>query len=300
MILADSLSTDRTVEIASNYPIKIVQLVNESDRSCGIGAELGMVAATGEFIYILDADMVFIKGFLLQALKMLENDLNLAGVAGMVQEQNKNSIEFKERMSRKKSAFIAVGEVSALAMGGLYRKTALESVKYFTHRGLNSYEEFELGARLRVNGWKMLRMKEVPSVEHYGYKINPYKLLIKRVKSGYIYGVGELLRSSYGQAHFLFVLKNLTPMRVFLGYSIWILSVLIGLLLVSIGYVYWLYVFLFILLPFVVMSIKKRSVERGVYSVTAGTFHAYGLVVGFFKGSVKNPVEPINFIWKKK
>jgi cellulose synthase/poly-beta-1,6-N-acetylglucosamine synthase-like glycosyltransferase len=38
VILADSSSTDRTVEIARQYPIKIVTLNNREDRSCGVGA----------------------------------------------------------------------------------------------------------------------------------------------------------------------------------------------------------------------------------------------------------------------
>jgi glycosyltransferase involved in cell wall biosynthesis len=37
IILADGGSSDRTVEIASRYPITIVQLTNASDRSCGSG-----------------------------------------------------------------------------------------------------------------------------------------------------------------------------------------------------------------------------------------------------------------------
>ena len=41
VILADSCSTDRTVELASRYPIRVVQLANPSERCCGIGPQLG-------------------------------------------------------------------------------------------------------------------------------------------------------------------------------------------------------------------------------------------------------------------
>ncbi|HEY0885382.1 MAG TPA: glycosyltransferase, partial [Ramlibacter sp.] len=37
VILADSNSTDRTVELASRYPIRIVQLVHSHERCCGAG-----------------------------------------------------------------------------------------------------------------------------------------------------------------------------------------------------------------------------------------------------------------------
>ena len=35
VILADSLSTDRTVALASAYPVKVVQLEEPGDRGCG-------------------------------------------------------------------------------------------------------------------------------------------------------------------------------------------------------------------------------------------------------------------------
>ncbi|MCZ8255409.1 MAG: glycosyltransferase, partial [Polaromonas sp.] len=37
VILADSYSSDRTVEFASAYPIRIVQLANPEERCCGAG-----------------------------------------------------------------------------------------------------------------------------------------------------------------------------------------------------------------------------------------------------------------------
>ena len=43
VILADGASTDRTVAIAEKYPVKIVRLDNAADRSCGAGAQLGLV-----------------------------------------------------------------------------------------------------------------------------------------------------------------------------------------------------------------------------------------------------------------
>jgi glycosyltransferase involved in cell wall biosynthesis len=300
VILADSLSIDGTIEVAANYPIKIIQLVNEGDRSCGIGAELGMVVATGEFIYILDADMVFIKGFLSTALEMLEKDSKLAGVAGAVQEMNVGNIEFQERVRRKESQ-IEVGEMHSLGGGALYRTSALESVKYFTHQGLNSYEEFELGMRLTIKGWKLVRLS-LPSVEHYGHQMSSYRLLVRRVKSGYIYGVGELLRSAYSKEHFLYLIKNLKQIKIFVGYLIWLLIVLICLFLVTMGFIAQVYLLLLIVLPFVVMSAKKKNIKVGVYSVFSGLFSAYGLLFGLLNinKTIKSPVSKIKFQWIKK
>src|SRR6218665_3277207 len=50
--LADSGSTDRTLEIARGYPVRIVQLGNLAERCCGAGAQLAFQSAQGEFFYL--------------------------------------------------------------------------------------------------------------------------------------------------------------------------------------------------------------------------------------------------------
>jgi len=57
IILADSLSTDKTISLAKKEKIKIVQLTNSKDRSCGVGPQLGYQHSQGKYIYILDGDI---------------------------------------------------------------------------------------------------------------------------------------------------------------------------------------------------------------------------------------------------
>ena len=64
VVLADSCSTDSTVELAMKYPVRIVQLVNANERCCGIGPQLGYQHSSGEFIYLIDGDMQLLDGFL--------------------------------------------------------------------------------------------------------------------------------------------------------------------------------------------------------------------------------------------
>ena len=82
ILVADSLSSDQTVTVAAAFPVKIVQLANAKDRGCGSGVQLGYQYAQGEFVYLLDGDMELQRGFLLQALGLLERDDRLAGVWG--------------------------------------------------------------------------------------------------------------------------------------------------------------------------------------------------------------------------
>ena len=72
VILADAASTDRTVEIARRYPIKIVQLNNTKERSCGAGAQLGFQHSNGQYLCLMDGDMQLHAGFLSAAIQFLE------------------------------------------------------------------------------------------------------------------------------------------------------------------------------------------------------------------------------------
>ncbi len=76
VVLADSGSTDGTVEIASAYPVAIVQLEDWSEKRCGIGPQLGYQFCRGEFIYILDGDMLLDAAFLPAALNHLPQTRN--------------------------------------------------------------------------------------------------------------------------------------------------------------------------------------------------------------------------------
>src|SRR5262249_14626772 len=84
VILADSGSTDRTIEIARRYPVVIVRLNRIEDRSCGIGPQLGFQYSRGKYLLLIDGDMRLYPGFLPAALETLRQNPNLAGVGGAV------------------------------------------------------------------------------------------------------------------------------------------------------------------------------------------------------------------------
>lgn len=295
VILADSLSTDKTIDIAQNYPVKIIQLTDPEDRSCGVGAELGYYIAEGEYLYILDADMEFIDGFFDAAIEFLEKNLSYAGVGGLVQEMNNSTIEFQQRYLREGSTLISSGDTFALNMGGLYRKSSIDKIGYFTNKNLNSYEETELGARLVASGEKLYRLG-VPSVKHYGHTINSYKLILKRIKTGYILGFGELIRSSFGKDHFYVILKNLKQVKLYLVYFLW-LCLLLGLLIYTlfIDFDTFLPFIGLLILPLIGMSIKKRSLKIGFYSVFSSVVNSLATFVGLLSSPDSKPAEKVPY-----
>lgn len=283
VILADSLSTDKTIEIAQQYPIKITQLTNPKERCCGIGPQLGYQIAQGEYVYILDGDMQMLDSFLPQAIEFLDQNPDFAGVGGKVIEMNKDSLEFQARVERG-AAHMQTGEVDRLDMGGLYRKTAIEQVGYFSNRNLHSYEELDLAVRLRAKRWKLQRI-DVNAVKHWGHDVDPYTLLIKRWKSGYINGIGEILRAAIGKPHFKLLIADVKELRVYFITFLWWLT-LIGILISGMTTKSIIILFGFIFaLPFILMVLKKQSIKKAIFSIISWNFNLAGLIRGF----IQNP-----------
>lgn len=278
VILADSCSTDRTVELARAYPIKIVQLADPRQRCCGAGPQLGYQHSTGEFIYILDGDMQMLEGFLEQAVAFMLAHEDVAGVGGRIVEKNTESLEYMARGERM-AAHASAGLVDRLDGGGLYRRSAIQAAGYFSDRNLHSYEEFDLAIRLRAMGWRLWRLP-VEVANHFGHDAPPYELLMRRWHSRYICGLGELVRAAVHQKRFSMVVQGLHEFRLYtavlaweatlLAVLFWPLSMLVRLGLFGI----------FLAAPLVIMTWRKRSFAKALYAVVSWCFNAAGMVRG--------------------
>lgn len=287
VILADSHSSDRTIELALAYPIRIVQLTNAEDRCCGVGPQLGYQHSSGEFVYLLDGDMEMMEGFLEVALDFMLEHPDVAGVGGQLVELNTESLEYISRSSQKR-AHVKPGVVDRLDGGGLYRRKAIEAVEYFSDRNLHSYEEFDLAIRLRSRGWKLWRLS-LDVVHHMGHDAPPYRLLKRRWETKYLWGLGELIRASTNRTRMRMVFHGLHELRIYLGIIGW--WVLMFAVLISPLFVTTKVIWFSILLagPFVFMSWRKRSFSKAIYSIISWSFNAVGLMRGLLR-----PRRPVN------
>ncbi len=278
VILADSLSTDRTVEIAARYPITIVQLMNAMDRSCGIGPQLGFQFSRGAYVYLMDGDMELDPEFIQHALACLEDRPDVAGVGGIVEEKNVANLVFQLRQNST-IAHMRAGEVDRLNMGGLYRRAALEDVGYFSNRNLHSFEELELALRLQGKGWRLLRLPLV-AIKHYGHAVPLLRLLRLRFRSNYVQGPGEFLRSALGKPYLLRVIKEF---RVFLGVIAGWLLLLVCLLVAPYSLLPLAAVTALIIIIAVTMILRKKSISLGLYSIVDWNVFAMGTLRGFMR-----------------
>ncbi len=291
IILADSASTDRTVEIAAQYPIKIVRLTRIADRSCGAGVQLGYQYSAGRYVCLIDGDMRLHRPFLPAAIAFLETHPQFAGVGGMIVECETGNFEYVKRASAADPDRLP-GEVKRLDCGGMYRREAIEATGYMGDRNLHGGEEFEFGARLRARGWRLARI-DVPAVDHHGHSGNPYALLRRRWATGFAFSTGEILRGTFGQSAFWLVLHKLRwELFLFAAVHGWWLALIATPFLVRGPVAATLAVAALALFPFAAMSLRCRSIGLGLYSVAAWNVYAAGL----WPGLLRQRVDPARWI----
>lgn len=292
VVLADSGSTDRTIAIAQTYPVRIVQLADPSQRSCGAGAQLAFQHAEGEFFYLLDGDMVLDPDFLPAAIAYLEANPDIAAVGGRVREMNVSGQDFEIRVALAQSTdHWRPGLVDRLDCGGLYRTAPVREMGYFADRNLHAFEEFELAARLQARGWKLARIDR-PAVDHFGHTMDGYALLWRRLRSGYSGAPGEVLRGALGEQHLSIVLRRLSHIRYGLAVMVWWVLILAA-LLVPIAWPARLgAVAALVLLPLAALSVRRGSLRLGIYSLAAWNVSALGLLGGFARAR-KAPGDPL-------
>lgn len=270
VILVDSLSSDRTIDIAKSYKIRIVQITDKHDRSCGIGPQLGYQLSKGKYICIIDADMVLNEQFIEKALESIKDDI--AGVGGIIEDAHENNIISKMANKRKsKQGF--VNHIPGIAV---YSRQSLESVGYMANPHLHSNEEAELGYRLIAAGYKLIRLPIV-AVKHYRDDKPAFEILKDKWKNRYLQGGGEVLRSRIGnkdfwmhlQAQKLYVATILVWMLIIITLIIDIRSIIITSAIIILFYIF--------------LSIKKRGLSNGAYSLLAWNMTAIQIIAGFIR-----------------
>jgi glycosyltransferase involved in cell wall biosynthesis len=284
VILADALSDDRTVEIARSFPITIVQLVHVADRGCGSGPQLGFQHAQGDFVYLMDGDMELQPGFIEAGLSALESEHDLAGVGGLLEYPQDPAIEYRARQLRRK-ADEAPGYVNHLSCGGLYRTQTIRRMGYVSNRNLHSFEELELGLRLGAAGWKLKRIDKL-SVHHHTHSLGAYTLLAKKLRAGFGFGAGELLRSALGKSYLPYLLKEFSNLFIIGCWMVMLVVVLLAPITLPLRLAL---LIALLAAPVIAVSVRRRSVQIGLYTVAGLSL----VLVAAVRGALRRQVDPL-------
>lgn len=292
IIVADSVSADRTVQIAATYPVKVVQFRNPEERGCGAGVQLGYQHSRGDLVFLLDGDMTLQPEFLPEALHALRVDEQLGGVAGLMKEVAIRNTFDEMRVSSGASS--TARDEPWLNGGGLYRRKAIDSAGgYAANRNLKGWEEAELGMRLTSAGWRLRRIG-VTAVHHDGHAADMWSLLMRHWRSQRLMSSGVLIKEALTRPWLIKAVTLLIhPLAVGCSWLV-ILALAVApewgprndlLTMIALGWC----------LLFMALAFKKNSLWRALQSVLIWHVKAAALFRGLTLPAVP-PLEPITSV----
>lgn len=214
VIYVDSASEDNTVEIASRFPIRVLQLQPGWKLTPSAGRFVGYHHAVGRFLLFVDGDSTMYRRWLPVAYRFLDGNPQYGGVAGVANRSYPNTSGTATAIESNyydQPLDKPMHDVAFLAGSALYRREAMERAGTFNPY-LPTGEECEIGLRIGRAGYRMARLNEPMYVKH---TLPPDSVgeIMRRARSRlYDYGIplrysltaGNGLRFSIEQMWFVF------------------------------------------------------------------------------------------------
>jgi len=218
VVLVDARSTDRTVRIASGYPIRIVRLRKGVRATAALGRVIGQRLTNSRYLLFADGDSEVNHEWVTAAVAFMDGQPDVGGVGGKLREvYYSDGVRVGEL-----DDFFAMGNVVEVAyqLGGnaLYRRAALERVGSF-NPAVVSFEEAEVAARLRQAGFRLMRLPMVAAVHHTTPRGGVSEAW-RRLCSGLQTGFGQVLRLTVGTPLFWPHARQLNRYLLCLGFLI--------------------------------------------------------------------------------
>lgn len=200
VVFVDSRSTDRSVEIARRFPVRIVELSASASLCPALGRLVGQRLTASRFVLFLDGDTEVEAAWVREGIEFLEAHPEVAGVSGRLRE-----VYYADgRVVGDHPDCFGMGstprDVDELAGNAIYRRTALDAVGSF-NPFLSSYEEMDLAERLRQVGYRIVRLPITLGTHHTGQRGTVMELR-RRYRDNLIRGYGQVLRRSIGTPMF--------------------------------------------------------------------------------------------------
>lgn len=278
ILLVDSASTDKTIEIAKRYPINIIQLRREWQLSPSAGRFTGVNNVYGEFILIIDGDMELIAEWLKKAISFMQANQNVAAVVGRhydIYYLQDGSLS-DPCISRSSSGKNSIQRVPYIFGSSLFRRDYLCKVGNF-HPFLRAEEEAEISYRLTQKGYELYFLP-YNSIRHYTIPRRSFQETIRRNRLNLWSGMGDMLSWCLQKRYYKILWQRF---RVFFFFIFLMLMSVFGLLffIFTRNFVY----LAMISLPlwfWLLMTVKKRSFSDGLLSFINLTIISWNLSLG--------------------
>jgi glycosyltransferase involved in cell wall biosynthesis len=276
IILADSASTDRTIEIAKKYPIRIVQLKPFWRLSPSAGCYSGFLQSKGEFIQFIGGDMILDNHWFTYAIPILEKE-EIGGVSGICTQENYGTIVSK-RVAKYHNN-LPFGEIPYLVGATFFKRNALLESGPF-NPWLRANEEGELSYRVRDKGYKLMRLP-YHITHHLGGKNDSLKFFFKKQVLSAV-AQGQIIRYSlYNRRILSWRLKNYNYKIKITGFFL----ILFGTLaIISANFGFFIVIYLWILaiiVEFLLIFLKIRKVKYAIKLLITQTLKSPFFFLGF-------------------
>ncbi|HEX8736683.1 MAG TPA: glycosyltransferase [Pyrinomonadaceae bacterium] len=286
IIYVDSASTDKTVAVAASFGVHVLSLKPDWKLSPSAGRFVGSHYARGDFILFIDADTLVYRDFLPAALEHFQNNADVGGINGRLDDLNENG----ELLTDVEERFDDVTDAKWLrGPCCFYRRRALEQAGSFNPY-LAIEEEAELGLRLVKNGWKLQIIPVAMACHTRCYHLQTFKSIISAFRRDIVSKrLGEMTntiaRAFYEGFGMAFCWLRLKTTIVFLG---WLILLSTSLFLPQSLFPKTVSAAIFILGLLAVFR-KKRSWRQTFLFIPAKILCLVDVLAGFHKINLKSP-----------
>lgn len=294
IVLVDSGSTDRTLEIALGYPVKVVKIENSPALTAAATRQVGLANCDGDIVFFFDGDCVLAPGWVEAALKTLVDNPDIAGVMGRLDEVYfRDGVVVGEKVNACEMTNETPIETHWVGGNAAYWRHALELADGGFNPSIRSLEELELFLRLKKLGKKILLLPDT-MVTHYTEDRWTFWATIGRYKRGLCMGYGQVLRSSIRNGFLMEFIRResrsfLFGLAILFGILLILLDVFIGQLIFTPLY------FALFLSAFFVMAMKNKSIKWPALMFLTWFLNCIGLLQGGIKKLPKTSVLPVKY-----
>jgi glycosyltransferase involved in cell wall biosynthesis len=298
ILLADSASTDKTIEIAGRYPINIVQLCPNWQLSPSAGRFTGVNNVSGEFVMTIDGDMELLAGWVEKAISFLRSNHNVAAVVARhydVYYLQDGSLS-EPCIPRSSSGKTFIQKVPYIFGSSIFRRSYLCEVGNF-HPFLRAGEESEVSYRLTQKGYELYFLP-YDSIRHYTIPRRSFQETRRRIRKNLWRGMGDMFswHLRHGRYTVLWQRFKVYFFCIFLfllsamGIVLFIFTrQLIGVVFTFMPILFWLS-----------MVIKKRSFFEGTLSFINIVTISWNLIIALFRKVHNIDEYPRDVVWVKR
>ncbi len=193
LVVLDNCSTDGSRELLShldgNYHLVL------SDKNLGYcgGANLGIRSTNGEYVLIMNPDVLLHPDFLTHLLTAAQQNPEVGILSGKLLRFDKRTLDstgqfLRKNMSPRERGYdeVDIGQYdrpgyvfSSCGAVVLYRRSMLEAIQlggeYFDETYFAFYEDLDLGWRAQLSGWKAYYVPEAIAYHYRGGGLSEHK-----------------------------------------------------------------------------------------------------------------------------